>query len=401
MTTIPQSKPIHNPITSSRFKSFQTAAYFAIFIGLGMTAASLGPTLPGLAAHTGSDLGQISFLFTGRAFGYLLGSLRGGRAYDRLPGHPLIGVLLLAMGILIALVPLSPLLWLVTLLLFAVGLAEGAIDVGGNTLLVWVHQKNVGPSMNALHFFFGVGALIAPIIAAQALLRTNDINWVYWLLALYMLPIALVAFRLPSPKAPPVVQNDPNTIAQPGLVALIVLFFIFYVGAETSYGGWVFTYATVKGLAAPATAAYLTSLYWGVFTIGRLVSIGLASRLKPQTMLAGDLIGCLLSLGLILAFPESLTALGIGTALLGFSTASMFPSMLVYAEKRLALSGRITSWFFVGGGFGGMFLPWLTGQLFNQIGPNAAMWAIFIDLVVIIFIFAAIRAYNQRSAAQA
>ncbi len=401
MATTPQSKPIHNPITSPRFKSFQTAAYFAIFIGLGMTAASLGPTLPGLAAHTGSDLGQISFLFTGRAFGYLLGSLRGGRAYDRLPGHPLIGILLLAMSVLIALVPLSPLLWLVTLLLFAVGLAEGAIDVGGNTMLVWVHQKKVGPFMNALHFFFGVGALIAPIIAAQALLRTNDINWVYWLLALYMLPIALVAFRLPSPKAPPAVQSNPNTVPQPGLVSLMVLFFIFYVGAETSYGGWVFTYATVKDLADPAGAAYLTSLYWGVFTLGRLVSIGLASRLKPQTMLAGDLVGCLLSLGLVLAFPASLTALGIGTALLGFSTASMFPSMLVYAEKRMALSGRITSWFFVGGGIGGMFLPWLTGQLFDQIGPGAAMWAIFIDLVVIAFVFAAIRTYNRHSAAQA
>lgn len=384
-----------------RLKSLQTAAYFAIFIGLGMTAASLGPTLPGLAAHTGSDLGQISFLFTSRALGYLLGSLRGGRAYDRLPGHSLIGILLLAMGALIALVPLSALLWLVTLLLFAVGLAEGAIDVGGNTLLVWVHQKKVGPFMNALHFFFGIGALIAPIIAAQALLRSNDINWVYWLLALYLLPIALLTFRLPSPKAPPAVQSNPNTIPQPGLVGLMVLFFIFYVGAETSFGGWVFTYATVKGLADPAGAAYLTSLYWGVFTIGRLVSIGLASRLKPQTMLAGDLVGCLLSLGLVLAFPASLTALGIGTALLGFSTASMFPSMLVYAEKRMALSGRITSWFFVGGGIGGMFLPWLTGQLFDQIGPGAAMWAIFIDLVVIAFVFAGIRTYNRRSAAQA
>lgn len=401
MTLIPQSETIQNPVASSRLKSFQTAAYFAIFIGLGMTAASLGPTLPGLAAHTDSDLGQISFLFTARALGYLLGSLRGGRAYDRLPGHPLIGVLLLVMGALVALIPLSAQLWLVTLLLFAVSLAEGAVDVGGNTLLVWVHQKNVGPYMNALHFFFGVGALIAPLIAAQALLRTNDINWVYWLLAAYLLPMALIAFRLPSPKAPPAIQNNPNSITQPGLVALMVLFFVVYVGAESSYGGWVFTYATVKGLADPAGAAYLTSLYWGLFTAGRLISIGLSARLKPQSMLVADLAGCLLSVSLILAFPDSLAALGIGTAGLGLATASMFPSMLVYAEKRMALSGRITSWFFVGAGIGGMILPWLTGQLFDQIGPGAAMWAIFIDLIVIAFVFAAIRAYNQRSAAQA
>jgi hypothetical protein len=37
--------------------------------------------------------------------------------------------------------------------IFALGMAEGALDVGGNTLLVWVHQEKVGPFMNGLHFF--------------------------------------------------------------------------------------------------------------------------------------------------------------------------------------------------------------------------------------------------------
>jgi len=38
--------------------------------------------------------------------------------------------------------------------------------------------------MNALHFFFGVGAFVSPIIVAQAILMTGDITWAYWVLAL-------------------------------------------------------------------------------------------------------------------------------------------------------------------------------------------------------------------------
>ena len=388
--------PAVDSAASDRLAIRQTIGYFAAFIGLGLTAASLGPTLTGLAEHTGSDLAQISYLFSARSLGYLLGSLRGGRLFDRLPGHPLQAIMLVGMIVTMALVPLSSLLWVVTGLLFILGLAEGALDIGGNILLVWVHQRRVGPYMNALHFFFGIGAFLSPIIAAQALLRTNDINWVYWLLAIYLVPVALWLIRLPSPKVPSAVQSHQRKIAYPVLVGLIVVYFSLYVGAEVSFGGWIFTYATTLELANPTTAAYLTSIFWGVFTIGRLVGIPLSSRIKPHNLLAADLTGCLLSMLVILLFPDSLPALAIGTAGLGLSMASMFPNMLVYAELRMPLSGLVTSWFFVGVGAGAMILPWLIGQLFERVGPWIVMWAILIDLVACALVFTAIRLYHRR-----
>ena len=72
-------------------KFSKTAAYYATFIGLGLTSASLGPTLPGLAEQTRTNIGEISFLFTARSLGYLLGSLRGGR----------LGVLGVSFGVLL------------------------------------------------------------------------------------------------------------------------------------------------------------------------------------------------------------------------------------------------------------------------------------------------------------
>jgi len=68
--TAPTDRGARRPIAA-------TLAYYVGFIALGLTTASLGPTLPGLAEQTQTRLGEISFLFTARSFGYLLGSFCG------------------------------------------------------------------------------------------------------------------------------------------------------------------------------------------------------------------------------------------------------------------------------------------------------------------------------------
>ena len=55
--------------------------------------------------------------------------------------------------------------------------------------------------MNGLHFFFGVGAFLSPILVAQAILRTGDITWGFWGLALLILPLFVWVLRLPAPRA--------------------------------------------------------------------------------------------------------------------------------------------------------------------------------------------------------
>ena len=131
----------------------KTIGYFAVFVAVGLETAALGPTLPGLAEQTHTNLDAISLLFTAHALGYMFGSFFGGRLYDLIPGHPLMVVMLLLMAAMLALVPLVPALWMLAAAWLLVGVSGGALDVGGNTLIVWVHGRKVGPFMNALHFF--------------------------------------------------------------------------------------------------------------------------------------------------------------------------------------------------------------------------------------------------------
>ena len=374
-------------------RTSKTINYFAAFIGLGMVDSALGATLIGLAENTRTDFREISVLFVARSAGYLLGALLGGRLYDRLPGHWVMAGVILTMVLMLVLAPMTPLLWLLTLILLVLGMAQSTLDVGGNTLLVWVHRARVGPYMNGLHLFWGLGATLSPVIIAQAISISGGITWAYWFLALLILPVSIWVLLLPSPRARTTAEESPTAGVNRWLVALISLFFFLFVGAEISFGGWIFAYAVVMDLANPTSTDfwtseyYLNSAYWGALTVGRLVAIPLAIRFRPRLILAADLIGCLLSVAVILVWPNSLTALWIGSIGVGFSIASIFPTMISLAARHLTVTGQITGWFIVGASLGSMVVPWLIGQFFESVGPRVMMMTILVDLILAVLVF--------------
>jgi FHS family Na+ dependent glucose MFS transporter 1 len=387
-------------ITSNQ-KRNQTIGYFGAFIILGITISILGPSLPTLAENTGSTIGQISVLFTASSGGYFLGSVLGGRLYDRFAGHIILAILLALMTIGLAVIPFIPLLWVLTATLFLLGVFEGALDVGGNTLLIWVHRREVGPYMNALHFFFGVGAFIAPIILAQTALLSGDIKLGYIFMALMILPVLVWVFRQPSPVAPKddlehVDGQALNSRSRVILIAFTAAILFFYVGAEIGFGGWVYTYALELNLANETTAAYLNSAFWGSFTIGRLLSIPLATRFRPRMLMIVNFMGCFLSAIVIILLPGSVIALWSGSILMGLSMASIFPVTITLAERRMTITGQTTGWFFVGVGLGSMLTPLLIGQLFGPVGPLATMYVILAALVLDFLVFLGMLRYSQK-----
>lgn len=384
-----------SPTTTSASAAFArrrlTVAYFLAFVGLGLTTASMGPTLSAMAAHTRSGLGQASWLFTARWLGYLMGSLLGGRLYDRLRGHPvMVGALLLMAGTL-ALAPGISRLWVLAGVLLVLGVAEGTLDVGGNTLLVWVHGRQVGPYMNGLHFAFGVGALLSPLIIAQLLRAETDFSWPYWAITLLLLPIAVWVARLPSPTMGGQVEQTPG-VTRPNyvLLGLFVLFFFICEGTAAGFPGWVSSYAQELGLADATAAAYLTSGYWGAFTLGRLLGIPISARVRPRYILLADLLGGLFALSVIVAWPHSLEAVWIGSVLLGLALASQFPTGIILAERRMVITGQVTGMFFVGASVGNMLFPLLFGQLFEAYGPPAIMQAMAVELLAALVVLLAL-----------
>jgi len=356
-------------------------------VALGLAFAVIGPTLAGLARQTGSDIGEIGILFSALSVGGFLGSLLSGRWFDRLPGHRVLAIAVALLALLVACVPSTSTLSTLALTMLLVGAATATLDVGVNTLLLWSHRDRVGGVMNALHFCFGLGALIAPAIVAWSIRTADDFAVAYWLLAAAIAPIALCFMWLQAPPTPISATTHFALRINRRLVMSIATLFALYVAAEAGYGGWIATYATMVGLADPANAALLTSAFWGMLTIGRLIAIPLANRYRADAVIAVDLAAAVACVGAMLLAPESTTTLWVATCLLGISLASIFPMLLMFAGERMTVTGRSTSWYMAGGSAGGLVVPWLIGRMFEPFGPQVLLWAVIVDLLATMLLF--------------
>ncbi len=375
----------------------QTLAYYLAFIALGLATGILGPTLPTLAQNTRASLAQIGTVLSGMSLGWIVGSFVAGRYYDRQPAHHLLAGMVFLTALMLGLTPFVRRLELLVLVFFLLGFASGGIDIGGNILLVWVHGDRVGPRMNALHFCFGLGALLSPVFVAQAMALTGIGAGAYWLNAALLMPVALRIARIPSPanpyQQPPstaaVTAAKPTAVSRLPLALMTALFFLF-VAAEIGFGNWFYTYALTLGLASPIEASYLTAVFWAALTLGRLFTIPLAARFRPRYLLAADIMGILLTMGLLrLAGPMPGT-LWVVAAGMGLAVANAFPTLMNLAGRHMPITGGITRWFLVGSSLGAMTVPYGIGQLFEAVGPSMlivviALCAILATVFLLLF----------------
>ncbi len=369
-----------------------TATYYVLFICLGLSIGLTGPTLPSLAEQTQVRVGQLGALFLAGSLGGFLGTLLGSRTFDRVRGHPALGIAQLLSAALIALYPLLPSVGLLFIVVVAKGITDGFINTGANTLLVWTHKEKSSPYMNALHFFFGLGAFLAPFIVAQVIVIPGGYRWAYWVLAAIG---ALAGLRMLTLKGNPqhahttATQEETGRINYP-LVAAAMLFLFFYVGAEIAFAGWIYTYAFTLNLADATMAAYLTSGFWLTFTIGRLISIPLATRFKPQQLIAAALAGCLSILLIALIVPMNSTLVWILALALGVCMAPIWPSGFTLAGQSVKLTARVSGLILLGDSLGGMILPWLVGQVLDGIGPQTLIYLVTTSLFFNLIAFVSI-----------
>jgi len=361
----------------------QTVTYFAAFFILGATMASLGPTLLYISSNTGSSLESLGLLFTLRSGGYLLGSLLSGRLYDRLPGNRLLGIAIFLGALNLAFIPQISSFAVIIAVMLLIGLAESTLDVGSNTQMVWVQGPRSGPFLNGMFLFAGVGGMLSPL-----LLSSIDPAVGYPIMALLSLPVALWAFFTPSPpRVIPEEHRSGGTLSSIQLITSWLLTFIF-VGGEVGFSGWVYSYAYELGLGTQQTVGLLTSFYWLGITLGRVVAIFISARFKPRPIVLANLVGLVLSLGLILFDPASRTFLWIGAFGVGFFLAPVFPTTFAYLEQKTPITGTAAGILWASGSFGAMVYPWLMGLQMGQIGPVSIMVTLAISFGISLFLFA-------------
>nr|XP_056712190.1 sodium-dependent glucose transporter 1 [Euleptes europaea] len=367
-----------------------------------MAIAVLGPTFQDLATNVNRNVSQISYIFVGRAAGYFGGSLIGGILFDCMNAHLLLGLSMLGTAIGLYAIPWCKKALLLTAMMWVIGSAMGVLDTGGNVLALATWKEEVGPHMQALHFSFALGAFVAPILAKMALsssttdsevhlnssadnetssnpnsadllglkLHLNmNFMWSYVVIGSYLLLVALTFFILYLKKS--LVRERTKLSVQKyqtvkyhyALIILLSIFFFFYVGAEVTYGSYIFTYAkTFLGM-KESEAAGLNSLFWGSFAACRGLAICCATCSYPGTIILLSIIGTTVSSLFLALFNTHPFSLWVGSAVYGASMATIFPSGISWLEQYTTIEGKSASMFVVGAALGEMCIPAVVGSL--------------------------------------
>ena len=341
--------------------------YWFSFIAIGLSLSILGPALSELRDRSGSGIGSIGVLFVGQSAGYIIGSLAGGRLFDRFDGHRVFaaGLAVIAAGLFA--IPSLDTVPMLFAAFVVIGAGASAGDVGANAMLLWELGSGGDRAMNVLHLCFGLGALSAPLLVYFG------VDVAARLCAVACVVFAVAALRIQAPVARPA-TDDQHDDPSPALLVLPASFFLFYVGLEVGFAGWVPTYGEELSF-SDAAVTWLTATFWIGFTAGRLLASAIAHRYRPRVVLIASC-GLTLVAALVLVAGDGRTApVWIGTALIGLATAPQFPVMLSYLERRIHVTGYATSWFIGAAGLGGLVFPWVIGQWIDGWSEAALPWS--------------------------
>lgn len=92
--------------------------------------AILGPTLIELSCHTCTKLEQMSYAFTSRSFGYLLGSIIGGWLFDKYNGHVVLSMSCIWGALMMLVLPFVTSIYGLVIVTGLLGLGLGSVDTG-------------------------------------------------------------------------------------------------------------------------------------------------------------------------------------------------------------------------------------------------------------------------------
>ncbi len=374
---------------------------YASFISLGLPDSLLGVAWPVMQPGYHVPFGYAGFVSMVISGATILSSLLSGKLIKQFGTGKLtfISVFLTAAALLgFSFAP--SFLWLLFLSV-PLGLGAGAVDSGLNE---YVAEHYKAHHMSWLHCFWGVGAMLGPILMSRYIAHEN--SWRDGYLTVSIVQFALVAvlfFTLPlwDRAAGTSGENASETeakeqkaeTARKGLlyplkvkgVKVALVSFLFYCGVESTMGLWGSSFLVrAKGLDAATAAAWVSSFY-GSITVGRLITGFVTMKVGNKTLIRmGELTILAGAILLILPLPNYFSPAGF--VLIGLGCAPIFPCMLHETPVRFGKEdAQVIMGFQMSTAYAGAtFLPPVFGFITSN--TNMTVLPIFILIYIIAMI---------------
>lgn len=317
---------------------------FIAFIALGLPDALLGIAWPFMRIELNQPLaagGLIVLVGT-------LGSAASGVFSSAAQRHIGIGQLLALSCLLTGLALLGYTLFkrfeLIIACAVAIGVAAGATDA---TVNAYVAKHFSARLMQWLHASFGVGITFGPIIMTAILAMNLPWQSGYQIhaglqLALMLLFLFTAFLWLSSKALPGSAEGDSHadvtsvfSSLRNARVWLGMLIFFLYCGLEYSVGLWTFSLLTETREVSAGQAALWVSLYWAMFTAGRIVMGFVTARHSPHRIILFSLVLALIGT-LIFIFGDTPLMTVVALVVIGFAYAPLYPAMVSTTEDRVS-----------------------------------------------------------------
>jgi len=355
------------------------ALIYMAFISLGLPDSLLGSAWPTMFSSFGVSVGNAGYISILVTAGTIVSSLFSHRVIN-IFGTGKVTVASVAMTAAALLgFSLSP--SFVWLLVFAVplGLGAGAVDSGLNE---FVAEHYAAKHMNWLHCFWGIGAMLGPILMSLLLQHGN--SWRRGFLCISVIQFVLVALLLLSlpmwrkfEKKRRADQTGPlptsfnrglsNLLHTKGAVLAMLTFFL-YSSIESTMMLWGASFLVEAKNLSPERAAGWLSLFFLGITAGRAISGFVSMRLSNKALIQlGS--GCMLVGLVLLLLPLAPVFSMLAFMIIGLGLAPIFPSML---HQTPVLFGRADAQAMMGTQMafaytGATLMPPLFGQLFSHV----------------------------------
>ncbi|KAH7374674.1 major facilitator superfamily domain-containing protein [Plectosphaerella cucumerina] len=384
-----------------RSNLYRIGATFFSFLVLGANDAAYGALLPYLERYYDLSYIIVSLIFLSPFVGYVLSASLINLIHVKLGQR---GIAMLCGGCHLAayviIAPHPPYPVLVTAYVLA-GFANGLADAAWNA---WVgNLTRANEVMGFLHATYGVGGVIAPLIATSMITRAH-LQWYTY----YYVMIGLAATELAIctwafwPQTAAVYRQSIShsgrgqgegggmktalfTAPYARVTWICATFLVGYVGVEVSLGGWIVQFMLRVRNAAPFDAGMTSVGFWLGLTVGRVVLGFVTPRLGLSFALIGYL---LLTMALELVFwlvPQFYVS-AVAVALQGFFLGPMFPTVIVAATRLLPRHLHVSAIGFAAalGSSGAAVLPFAVGAIAQAKGVQVLQPIVLALLVVLL-----------------
>lgn len=295
----------------------------------------LGPAWPSIRSRFDQPLGALGILVALSTVGSFVASAPSGYVRARVGASAYLVAGTAALAAAVAAFALSPSWWGLLAASLVLGAGAATLDAGFNAHVALRHGPRM---MNVLHASYGAGATLGPAVVAAAI-AFGSWRSSFGAVAAFLAAIVLVLWitRASWPTAAP--DDAAGTVRGrlPGrwtLPAALGLFFVA-TGVEVAIGNWSYTLLVdARGFGTGGAAAWV-SVYWALFTVGRIL-LGLGGgRITPARVVT---IGSALTVaGCGLLWWNAFGAGVAGLALAGAGLSGVFPSLVTLTPVRLGV----------------------------------------------------------------